>query len=661
MNFSDLGRRAAPVILCLVLFGAALKRAAPSVTPGDSAELSAAQTTLGIAHSPGYPLFTTAGKAFASLVPMGNPGFRTNLFCVALAGFCGCLGFWLLASWTGSPLLSFCAVLLIFSVDVIAGQFITTEVFALNTAALLLILAAASAAFLPSFRDHPWHAGRSARGTAVAGLLLGLGLGNQHTLVLAVPALLYLALAAAWDRSGGGFSGFTRRSAPALGMGLLFFAVGLSLYAALPIRSLREPLLDWEDPQTLDRFLGVVGRARYGMFQLAQGQAASVSAARLWERTSYFFAALASSLSAPGFVLLAAGGLLALARRGTRRMAAALVILIFFSGPFFLALSNIGTGPGSGEILARFLPVPVLSFCLLGCLGFSHFSSPAVVAAVFLAAWSRLPDGGSLRRAYFLHDYGKNVLRTLPRGSILIADRADEVEFSLAYLLYAEGRRPDVRFIDANAGVTRSIYGNDYYKVWGAPRLAVREMREAGLIRGTDRPAYYATVDPGMIAIRREPEGMIFRAKPADSPFVPWDRFYTLRARLDRMAFREAPLLLAYAEWTGRYLLERGRSREAGPFFEMCALADPGGGWNHSAALWFMEKGALRESEIFFLRALKTDPDSVQAHYNLGVLYWKSGRWADVAREFQAVLRSDPSNRDAAGYLEVARRRAGGL
>ena len=44
----------------------------PSVNGGDSGELMNAIATLGIAHPPGYPLYTMLAHLFAKLLPIGG-------------------------------------------------------------------------------------------------------------------------------------------------------------------------------------------------------------------------------------------------------------------------------------------------------------------------------------------------------------------------------------------------------------------------------------------------------------------------------------------------------------------------------------------------------------------------------------------------------------
>src|SRR2546429_5923858 len=55
--------------------------AARDIVVGDSPELIMAAVTLGVAHAPGYPLFTMLGHFF-SLIPFGSIPFRVNLLSV---------------------------------------------------------------------------------------------------------------------------------------------------------------------------------------------------------------------------------------------------------------------------------------------------------------------------------------------------------------------------------------------------------------------------------------------------------------------------------------------------------------------------------------------------------------------------------------------------
>ncbi|MEW6679624.1 MAG: DUF2723 domain-containing protein [bacterium] len=66
----------------LVLFGSFevyLHTLTPTVEFHDSGELISVAYTLGIAHPPGYPLYTLLGEVFITLIPFGN--IRENFSC----------------------------------------------------------------------------------------------------------------------------------------------------------------------------------------------------------------------------------------------------------------------------------------------------------------------------------------------------------------------------------------------------------------------------------------------------------------------------------------------------------------------------------------------------------------------------------------------------
>ena len=58
---------------------------APSVVPGDAAEFQFVPYILGIAHPPGYALYTMVGWLYTKLIPFGHDAYRLNLLSAILA------------------------------------------------------------------------------------------------------------------------------------------------------------------------------------------------------------------------------------------------------------------------------------------------------------------------------------------------------------------------------------------------------------------------------------------------------------------------------------------------------------------------------------------------------------------------------------------------
>src|SRR5437764_6298231 len=87
-NLTKLDVKDWTIAAAIVLLAGALYflTAARDIVVGDTAELITAAVTLGVAHPPGYPLFTMLGHLF-SLLSFGSIPFRVNLLAVV----CGAL------------------------------------------------------------------------------------------------------------------------------------------------------------------------------------------------------------------------------------------------------------------------------------------------------------------------------------------------------------------------------------------------------------------------------------------------------------------------------------------------------------------------------------------------------------------------------------------
>ena len=79
---------------------------APSILPADSGEFQLVAQVLGIAHPPGYPLYTLLGK-LATLIPLKDAAYRVNLLSAIIAGLAMALTNRLVRRMTGSMLIGF--------------------------------------------------------------------------------------------------------------------------------------------------------------------------------------------------------------------------------------------------------------------------------------------------------------------------------------------------------------------------------------------------------------------------------------------------------------------------------------------------------------------------------------------------------------------------
>jgi hypothetical protein len=261
------------IFLALLAFVIYVRTLAPTVDFIDSGELAAVATTLGIAHPTGYPLFTLLGYVFAHL-PLGlRTIYQLNLLsavlCSAAVFFFYRLFLFLLTDevFSGysakkavgrdrsakqlSVLLegrdkqiaaAVGALTLAFS-ETYWSQALSLEVYSLHILFLSLTIFFFLRAILDKLRSRnspegmlSWYA---------FAFVLGLSFTNHMTTILLAPGFLYMYFAT---------HGFSRTSWMKIGKAAVPFLIGFSVYLYLPLRAAQDPLLNWGNPDTVEKF-----------------------------------------------------------------------------------------------------------------------------------------------------------------------------------------------------------------------------------------------------------------------------------------------------------------------------------------------------------------------------------------------------------------------
>lgn len=552
----------------ILLFGLYLHRAAPTISTGDSAELAAVGATLGIAHSPGYPLFAVIGRVGSTLLPWANPAYRMNIQSCLWSALAALFVALALYRATRGLTVSCMSALLLGTSGVWLRQSMVTEVFALNSAFAAAFFFVLGGALEPLAKDIP-------RRILVATFVLSLGLANHHTLLFYGPALIWASLI------------HRRLLSPRDIAALALVAVaGVTFYLYIALRAQQGPVMNWEEPSSLVRFWKLVTRARYGSFQLAQGKFAFPSGDDFWNAVLYL-----GRLSWETFgvaVLAVPIGLWGLYVRRRHELGVWISAFVF-SGVVFFALTRLPPTDLSRSLLDRFAPFALLPVALLLGWGLSEITLAlpkrlglAGVLLGFIALRAH-PIVDSERNNFLDWDFGRALLRNTPPGTLLLSDRADEAEFALAYFLKAERRRPDVEFVDCNAGVSASIYGKDYYDIWGKPRLMIRTEREHALIVQHRGPVYYATHEPDMIPIARQQDGLLWTPLQltGEEKQRRWSEVLTFRLlpRREIQGRRDQGLESDYFIKLGNDLAQKGRYADAAFFFRGAWVRAQPGPW----------------------------------------------------------------------------------
>ena len=303
--------------------------AARDIVVGDTPELITAAATLGIAHPPGYPLFTMLGHLF-SLIPLGSIPFRVNALSVVCDSLAVGIIYLAAVRLTRSHIAAAVAALAL-AVDPIFWEWsLEAEVFPLNNvlAAILVLLVVI------------WNEQRTRLGVLVAAFFVaGLALTNHQTIVLLAPALffvMWLRRAVLFEHPG------------VLLLSIVAFAAGLTPYAYILWAAAHHPVYNWGNVSSVHDLIGLITRRSYGATRLVNTP--GYTGGPPWPRLAAFF----GSFGLLNGILICVG---ALELFRTRRWYFWFTAIGFvFIGPFFIWITNlnVASAPSALFVLQRF-------------------------------------------------------------------------------------------------------------------------------------------------------------------------------------------------------------------------------------------------------------------------------------------------------------------
>jgi hypothetical protein len=410
--------------------------AARDIVVGDSPELTMAARTLGVAHPPGYPLFTMLGHLF-SFVPLGPIPFRVNLLSVVsdalTVGIVFLTAFRLsrarLASAVGALVLAFNPLFWSWS--------LVAEVFPLNNllASLLIYL-------LVVWSEEPKQTGT----LLAASFIGGLAITNHQTVVLLTPAISFLL----WRRRA---MLFRPRN---LVLCLTSFLLGLLPYAYVPWAAAQHPAYSWGNVSSLNDLFALITRQNYGTLHLTGTSHQGGSA------VDRVFALCVSF--GPFLGLLGLLGLVDAYRQHRWYFWFSLLAFIFV-GPFFVIITNLNLAntPQTIFVLERFFLLPMVIAAPLCALGIDAFGElintygsrlragrwPVVSGAVaIILVVSLLTNYRRIDQSHnhVARTYAEDVFATVEPGTILLVT-GDGLSLPLLYLNVVEQVRPDVTLV----------------------------------------------------------------------------------------------------------------------------------------------------------------------------------------------------------------------
>ena len=431
-------------------------RVCPVLAVGDSGELSTAAYTGGVAHPPGYPLFTILGRIFTHLgfhspdkvFPAGmfDAAFRMNMMSLWLGVITVVVVYFIVARATKNPFAAFLSAFIFGTGLTFLSQSLVGEVYTLHSLIVSLII---YLLLLIDERPTPWR-------FSMLALLFGLGLSNHTSiLLLGIPTIIFLI-----------FSIFARglriRRSLLIAI-LIFFVLGLVPYIYLPIEAHKHPYLNWGNPENPVNFFKVVTRSEFR--QIKESIPFTKDSLR-YSGLNRAFNRWQTRFFGRWFVILGWIGLLIALVRGKRFGLFLAMSYFFMTVPYFIYFRNI-TRLDLFYLEVYYIPAYLVFSIFLGYFFLGAFEYlPRLIKkknirsltsltifmlfVVLTVVFYRTHGGSFSMRDHIVGSrYSHDVLRDMPENSILITG-GDEV-FLYWYLQQVADFRKDIVVLESNA------------------------------------------------------------------------------------------------------------------------------------------------------------------------------------------------------------------
>lgn len=489
----------ATFVVALAVYAAT---AALDVLPADAGEFQLVAARLGVAHPPGFPLYTMVGHVFVRLLPFGTPAYRLNLLSGVLAAATLVLTARATRVWARrigarprqALAAGLAAALALGGATTFWAQARIANIRTPSTLCVALVLCAL-ARFAAATEPK-----EVSRALLLLGIALGLGLGHHPS--LAFPAVLYV--------------GYVLASEPRLALHparwwqlAVAVPVGVVPYLYLPIRgAMGAPLA----PPQLDTLTGFLNHV------LARGFAgdmfAYANATDLPHRLTLVPALFRFQFN--GGVLLA--GLVAMAlliRRDWRLfvlLAGSLVVHTFVTITYRAPQTVEYLMPAAYPAVAVALGLcPVLLVDLVRRAPMAARSSAFALAgslvllAGLLNGWTHGPSFAELASDRTARDTAGLLLDQAPGETLVLSDW--HWATPMWYLQQVEGVRPDVE-----VRYVFSVPGQEYRHTWRERVENVPPTRPLLLTHYYEFSGY--TTEPWGA-------GFLMRARPVSEPVAP--------------------------------------------------------------------------------------------------------------------------------------------
>ena len=432
----------------------------------------------GIAHPPGYPLYTFLAH-WATLFPVGNVATRAHAFS-ALLGVATCIILWLLVQrLLRSHLLATTAALIYGFSLAFWSQAIIAEVYTLNVFLFLLLFL-----LCLRFRDNP----ESKTLFGMICFIYGLSLSNHWPLIILSTPLL---IAAIWPVISKAISN--------AGIGITCLIMGLLPYVWMVVNSHSNPTISFYGPiQSFSDFFYMVSREGYKTVDTA-------SSADWTDKLQYagFFLQELYNQFRPFGILFIFIGFIQQFRAWPKNIAFGL--LLGFLGPTLILITLLGFDFDI-EHKNLFRVYPLIAYAIAAIwlvLGIKtvidklnnkygekfnrRFITILISTLLVLSTLFSSIPANYRASDYMAHDYAQVILNSLEPDAVFFT-YADIDTGPIGYMNRIEGLRPDVTVYNGQG----LVFSNRLF-----PPLTItksgKKARIHNFIKHTDRPVYFST------------------------------------------------------------------------------------------------------------------------------------------------------------------------
>ncbi|HAW50260.1 TPA: hypothetical protein DCX16_04870, partial [bacterium] len=634
-------------------------------------ELITCAWTLGIAHPPGYPLYTLFGKVWTTLIPIGNIAFRMNMESALFASLAVMMVYFITLKLTSKIIPSIVASLILAFSLTFWEQAVIAEKYTLNALFATIII----------FILLKWQETRSQRLLYLFSFILGLSFCHHFQTIYLVPASIFFILATLLKiKSQKSKIKMTNQKskiihfnkflpqfcifwlAPVKGRHFAFciflFILSLTLWLYLPLRASQEPVMNWGDPKTLDRFIEHIGVSAYKDIYFTSSL--KIMFNNLKAHLLFFPDQFTMYL-----VWIGAIGIIFFLRRKTIFFFLVLIVLINILFSIRYTIPNIkdyyipsfiifaiSFGYGVSNISRVFQNLPSATY----------FLSVFLLLPLILFKFHYLQNNRS--RHYFSYDYGMNIIKPLKEKGIFLV-KGDDPLFQLWYLQIVENIRKDISIV--------VNWHNDM-----ATQLDWKDKREGQSLSNIVnnnigvRPIYlysnpeikntYSLIPEGRcyrIVFKEELNKLVKKISKTQPDFK-------IRGLYDKAIFKEDPRVKAciesyaivYSNY-GSFYSSLGLYNKAIVEFKKALKICPNSEkfrdnlkdafQNLSATyrnlgLDYYKKGMYDEAIVKFEKALTLNPNDLLLLDNLGSLYSIKARYSKAISMFRKILEIEPNN-----------------